>query len=137
LQYTGNFDLAKFELLKSVYPLILVSTVISALAQIALKAGMASSSVQRAIATGAQVSSLFDIAFNPFVMVGLFLYFSSAAVWLLVLSRVQVSFAYPFVALGVALTALLGRFFFNDTFSAAKIVGTLLIMSGVIVMSRA
>ena len=101
MQFVGNFDLAKFELLKSVYPLILVSTAISALAQIALKAGMASSSVQRAIAAGVQVSSLFDIAFNPFVMVGLFLYFSSAAVWLLVLSRVQVSFAYPFVALGV------------------------------------
>lgn len=121
---------------KSVYLLILLSVAISAFAQIALKAGMASASVQRALAGGAKIATLFDIAFNPFVMLGLFLYFSSAAVWLLVLARVQVSFAYPFVALGFVLTALLGRFFFQDTFSAAKIIGTMLIMVGVIVLAR-
>lgn len=121
---------------KSVYPLILLSVVISAFAQIALKAGMASASVQRALTAGTKLTTLFDIAFNPFVMLGLFLYFSSAAVWLLVLARVQVSFAYPFVALGFVLTALLGRFFFQDSFSAAKIIGTLLIMVGVVVLAR-
>jgi multidrug transporter EmrE-like cation transporter len=122
---------------KSVYPLILLSVAISAFAQIALKAGMASASVQRALAGGLRFAALFDVAFNPFVMLGLFLYFSSAAVWLFVLAKVQVSFAYPFVALGFVLTALLGRLFFQDTFSAAKIVGTLLIMGGVVVMARA
>jgi multidrug transporter EmrE-like cation transporter len=122
---------------KSVYPLILLSVAISAFAQIALKAGMASASVQRAIAEGTPVAMLLGIGLNPFVLFGLFLYFSSAAVWLFVLSRVQVSFAYPFVALGFVLTALLGRFFFNDSFSAAKIAGTLLIMAGVVVMARA
>jgi len=121
---------------KSVYPLILLSVAISAFAQIALKAGMGSSAVQRALTDGTRISALFDIAFNPFVLLGLFLYFSSAAVWLLVLARVEVSFAYPFVALGFVLTALLGRFFFHDTFSAAKIVGTLLIMAGVVVLAR-
>ncbi len=124
-------------MVKSVYPLIALSVAISAFAQIALKAGMGSASVQRALAGATRVGTLVDIAFNPFVMLGLFLYFASAAVWLLVLSKVQVSFAYPFVALGFVLTALLGRFFFNDTFSAAKIAGTLLIMGGVIVMARA
>ncbi|MBN8832233.1 MAG: EamA family transporter [Sphingomonadales bacterium] len=123
--------------MKSIYPLILLSVAISAFAQIALKAGMASASVQRAIADGTPVTMLLGIALNPFVLFGLFLYFSSAAVWLFVLSRVQVSFAYPFVALGFVLTALFGRFFFQDTFSTAKIAGTLLIMAGVVVMARA
>lgn len=122
--------------MKSVYPLILLSVAISALAQIALKAGMASASVQRALADGARLSTVFDVAFNPFVMLGLFLYFSSAAVWLLVLSKVQVSFAYPFVALGFVLTSLLGRLVFHDTFSAGKIAGTLLIIVGVVVLAR-
>jgi multidrug transporter EmrE-like cation transporter len=31
---------------------------------------------------------------------------------------------------------VLGRLVFNDTFSAAKVIGTLLIMSGVVVMAR-
>lgn len=129
--------MSKIDLAKSVYPLILTSVAISAFAQIALKAGMASPAIQRAIAGGgSKVGMIFEIALNPFVALGLFLYFSSAAVWLLVLSKVQVSFAYPFVALGFVLTALLGRLFFHDTFSVAKIIGTLLIVGGVIVMAR-
>ena len=119
------------------YPLIFTSVAISALAQIALKAGMASPSVQRAIhGDGSRAGLVLEIMFNPFVAVGLFFYASSAAVWLLVLARVQVSFAYPFVALGFVLTALLGRMAFHDTFSAGKIIGTLLIFAGVIVMGR-
>jgi multidrug transporter EmrE-like cation transporter len=97
---------------------------------------MASESVQRALAAGPGVPMLLGIAFSPFVMLGLFLYFASAAVWLLVLSRVEVSFAYPFVALGFVLTAVLGRLFFHDTISLAKVAGTLLIMAGVVVLAR-
>ena len=91
---------------KSVYPLILLSVAISAFAQIALKAGMGSQAVQRALANGMRVSTLVDVTFNPFV------------------------------ALGFLLTALLGRFFFHDSFSAGKIIGTLLIMAGVVVLAR-
>lgn len=122
---------------KSVYPLILLSVAISAFAQIALKVGMGSPAVQRALAGGgSRVATVLDIAFNPFVILGLALYFGSAAVWLLVLSKVEVSFAYPFVALGFVLTAVLGRLVLHDSFSAAKIIGTLLIMVGVIVLAR-
>ncbi|HWW65933.1 MAG TPA: EamA family transporter [Sphingomonadaceae bacterium] len=122
---------------KSVYPLILLSVAISACAQIALKAGMGSPAVQRALTGGgSRIAALFDVALNPFVILGLALYFGSAAVWLLVLSKVEVSFAYPFVALGFVMTALLGRLLFHDSFSAAKIIGTLLIMAGVVVLAR-
>ncbi|ANI17021.1 MULTISPECIES: hypothetical protein [Pseudomonas] len=129
--------MSKLGLLKNVYALILISVAISAFAQVSLKAGMASPSVQKALAEGGErLSILLAVALNPLVLLGLFLYFGSAAVWLLVLSKVQVSFAYPFVALGFVLTALLGRFFFNDTFSAAKVIGTLLIVSGVVVLAN-
>lgn len=121
---------------KGVYPLILLSVTISAFAQVALKAGMSSASVQRVIGEGAPGTVLVGIALNPLVIFGLLLYFGSAAVWLFVLAKVEVSFAYPFVALGFVLTALLGRFIFNDAFSAAKIIGTLLIAAGVVVLAR-
>lgn len=127
----------KFDFLKSIYPLILLSVAIAAFAQVALKAGMSSPSVQQAIEEGGlRASALLQISANPYIILGLFLYFSSAAVWLFVLARVQVSFAYPFVALGFILTALLGKFAFNDTFSVPKIVGSLLVVAGVLVMAR-
>lgn len=121
---------------RAVLLLIMLSVTISAVAQIALKAGMSDASIQRALAMGPSLSLLAGVALNPFVLAGLTLYFCGAIVWLMVLAKVQVSTAYPFVALGFVITALLGRFFFGDTFSFAKIAGTLLIGAGVVVLAR-
>lgn len=122
--------------MKAILPLILASVTLSALAQIALKLGMSSPQVQRAMASGDASAMLFGIGLNPMVLLGLTVYFASAIVWLFVLSKVEVSFAYPFVALGFVFTAILGRIVFGDGFSAAKIGGTLLIIAGVLVLAR-
>ena len=122
--------------MKSIYPLILLSVTISALAQVTLKAGMASREMQLQLAGGLRFEALLQVLLNPFVILGLGLYFGSAAIWLLVLSRAQLSMAYPFMALGFVLTAILGRLFFHDSLTLPKIGGTLLIVSGVLVLSR-
>jgi multidrug transporter EmrE-like cation transporter len=121
---------------KQLHFLIIFSVVLSALAQIALKAGVNSASIEQGLARGLP-DLLLDLVSSPFVLFGLFLYFGSAAVWLIVLSKVDVSFAYPFVALGIVLTALLGRMFFGDPFNAAKLLGTFLIVAGVAVLAKA
>jgi len=118
--------------------LITLSVMLSAAAQIALKGGMMSAAVQRAMATGGgALAQVTHILFNPLVLLGLFFYGASAAIWLLVLARIPVSTAYPFVAVAIVLTSLLGRLIYNDPFSPAKIVATLLIVGGVAVMARA
>ena len=118
------------------FPLILASVALSALAQIALKYGMSSLTVQKSIKTGLPVDMVINIASSPMVMLGIGLYFGSMLIWLFVLSKVDVSYAYPFVALGFVFTALLGRWVFHDEFSVSKIIGTLLIVCGVVVMAR-
>ena len=118
------------------FPLILASVTLSALAQIALKYGMSSLTVQKSIKTGLPVDMVINIASSPMVMLGIGLYFGSMLIWLFVLSKVDVSYAYPFVALGFVFTALLGRWVFHDEFSVSKIIGTLLIVCGVVVMAR-
>ena len=121
----------------NIYLLITLSVVLSAGAQIALKAGMMAPAVQQSIGRDAAIRQVFTILFTPLVTAGLFLYVASAAVWLLVLARVPVSTAYPFVAVAIVLTAILGRIVFADPFSIAKIVASLLIVSGVVVMAKA
>lgn len=116
--------------------LILLSVTITACAQLVLKAGMAGASVQRAIAAGPGWRMLLAIALDPLVIGGLTLYFVAAAVWLFVLSKVEVSLAYPFVALGFVLTAVFGRLMFHETLSPARIAGTLLICGGVALLAR-
>ena len=121
----------------NIHALILLSILLSAAAQIALKAGMTSPGVQRSMAGGSAIGQVIGIVLNPLVALGLFMYVAAAGVWLLVLARVPVSTAYPFVALAIVLTSIMGRIVFNDPFSAAKIAGSLLIVCGVVVLAKA
>lgn len=116
--------------------LILLSVTITACAQLVLKAGMAGAAVQRAIAAGPGMRMAFAIALDPLVIGGLTLYFLAAAVWLFVLSRVDVSLAYPFVALGFVITAVFGRLLFHEALSPTRIAGTLLVCAGVALLAR-
>jgi multidrug transporter EmrE-like cation transporter len=73
---------------------------------------------------------------NVWVIAGLALYFSAAVVWLFALARIEVSMAYPFVGLGFILTMILGKFLMGDAVTAARLVGTLLISIGVVLVAR-
>jgi multidrug transporter EmrE-like cation transporter len=121
---------------RAAFGLILLSVTITAIAQLVLKAGMAGASVQRAIASGPGMRMFWGIALDPLVVGGLTLYFVAAAVWLFVLSKVEVSLAYPFVALGFVLTAVFGRLLFHESLSPTRIAGTLLICGGVALLAR-
>ena len=116
--------------------LILLSVTITACAQIVLKAGMGGASVQRAIAAGPGMRMVLAIALDPLVVGGLVLYFVAAAVWLFVLSQVEVSLAYPFVALGFVLTAVAGHLLFHEALSPTRIAGILLVCGGVALLAR-
>ena len=116
--------------------LILMSVLLSAIAQITLKMGMSSPIIQQAIASASNVAVFQSIATNLYVSGGLTLYFASAAVWLFVLAKVDVSFAYPFVGLGFIATMLLAYFINGEMLSTTKIVGTLCIAIGVAIVAQ-
>ncbi len=116
--------------------LILSSVLLSAVAQILLKIGMSVPSVQHAISVDSFSQVVYSIATSFYVLLGLGLYFASAAVWLFVLAKVDVSFAYPFVGLGFVVTMLLAFFINGEVLSTTKIVGTLCIALGVAIMAQ-
>lgn len=121
---------------KAIYLLIGLSVSLSAIAQVFLKHGATGASAKPQSDSGNVIGVILAYALNPFVIFGLFVYFLSAAVWLLVLAKVPLSTAYPFVSLGFVLTAVMGRLVFHDTFSVTKVVGTLVIVVGVVIMGR-
>lgn len=116
--------------------LILCSVLLSSIAQIVLKTGMSNPHVLSAVQSGLGLDMLTAICTNLFVIGGLTLYFASAAVWLLVLARVDVSFAYPFVGLGFVVTMLLAFFINGEVLTTAKVVGTLCIALGVAILAQ-
>lgn len=61
----------------------------------------------------------------------------SVVVWILALSRVQVSIAYPLLSMGYVVNAVAAWYFFNEAFNASKVLGIGVIILGVILISRA
>ena len=120
----------------TVFLLILMSVLLSAIAKITLKMGMSSPIIQQAIASASNLAVFESIATNLYVLGGLTLYFASAAVWLFVLAKVDVSFAYPFVGLGFIATMLLAYFINGEVLSTTKIIGTLCIAIGVAIVAQ-
>lgn len=117
--------------------LILVSVALSALAQVAFKTGMMQPAVQAALPSLADDwRGYLAIARNFYVLFGLACYAASAALWLLVLARVNLSVAYPFVGLGFILTMAAGAFLFREPVTGMRIAGTLLVCAGVILVGR-
>ena len=116
--------------------LIMCSVLLSSIAQIVLKMGMSNPAVLSAIQSASALQSIKAIAKNIYIIGGLGLYFASAAVWLLVLAKVDVSFAYPFVVLGFVVTMLLAFFISGEALTSAKIAGTLCIAIGVAIMAQ-
>jgi drug/metabolite transporter (DMT)-like permease len=68
-------------------------------------------------------------------VLGLLTFGLSAATWLLVLAKVPVSQAYPFVALGIVLTAAGGFLFMGETLSPWRLAGIAAIAVGVVVVA--
>ncbi len=119
-----------------VFALIILSVALSAMAQIALKAGMSSHSVAYAMKLGTPLETAIQIAINPWVIGGLGLYFTGAMVWLVVLAKVDVSMAYPFVGLGFILTMIMANLLIGEEITTSRLAGTILIVLGVAVISR-
>jgi multidrug transporter EmrE-like cation transporter len=118
--------------------LVLISVLLSSSAQILLKTGMSGPSVQAAMAHRSGLRDMvMAIALNPSVLLGLTAFGLSAIVWLLVLARIDVSQAYPCVAFGIVLTVAAGIVFLREPIHPTRIMGLIVIVSGVILMARA
>lgn len=114
---------------------IFISVFLAVVGQLLLKTGML-----RVGKFSFNISTLVHqytrILLNPFVIAGLFAFFISMLVWLYVLSRMELSFAYPFVALNYVLILLGSYFLFKETITLHKMIGVVVIVIGVYLISR-
>jgi drug/metabolite transporter (DMT)-like permease len=69
------------------------------------------------------------------VVLGFALVFGGALFWLGVISRVNLSFAYPLLALNYVLILVPSRFVLGETITPSKIIGAVIVVVGVIVIT--
>ena len=114
---------------------IFVSIVLAVVGQLLLKVGMLRVG-KFSFGISNLVHQYTRILLNPFVIAGLFAFFISMLIWLYVLSRMELSFAYPFVALNYVLILFGSYFLFKETITPLKIVGVTVIVIGVYLVAR-
>jgi drug/metabolite transporter (DMT)-like permease len=116
-------------------PLILFGVTLNAVAQLLLKKGMMSIG-QFSFSRAELFAIVPSIAFSPFILAGVASYGIGVVIWMLVLSRVDVSAAYPFLSLGYIVAAICAWVFFAEHISLMRIFGIALTCIGVIFISQ-
>ena len=115
--------------------LILLTITLSAFAQLVLKLGVAKPSMANALESGV-VDAMLTAMMSPLILIGLTMYGVAAAMWLWVLSKVDLSVAYPFVGVSFLITMGFGAFILNENVTFIRIVGTILIAGGCVLVGH-
>lgn len=113
--------------------LLLVGVVLGVLAQFSLKKGM-----DRAAIAHFRQHSLFvlirKVFWNRFVLLGSACYAVSLLLWLVILSKLELSYAYPMISSGYFFVVLGSRFIFKEKVSWQRWLSILVIMLGVVLV---
>jgi multidrug transporter EmrE-like cation transporter len=117
------------------FSLLLTGVLLNAGAQLLLKAGTNrigefAFSVENIVPIGMRVAT------SPPILAGLACYGVSVVVWILALSRVPVSVAYPLLSIGYIVNAVAAWYLFGESLGAQKLVGIAFIIAGVWLVAR-
>jgi multidrug transporter EmrE-like cation transporter len=117
------------------FGLVLFGVMLNAVAQLLLKAGARNVghfafTWDNALPIGTQMLTSLPI------LAGLACYVTSVVVWIMALSRVEVSMAYPMLSIGYLINALLAWWLFGEAVTPQRIAGITIIIIGVVVVAR-
>ncbi len=115
--------------------LLLISVCSATIGQICFKKGVFVTG--EITLKGSVIGELFKVIFNPFIFSGLILYVVSTILWLIALSKTNLSFVYPFAALVFVLVMLSARFVFLEPVPLLRYVGIAMISVGFLLSSVA
>jgi len=111
-----------------------MSVSLNATAQLLMRAGMKQIG-EVAFSPAAVLKTLPSMALNFYLWGAMFAYAVSVVSWMVVLSRVEVSFAYAFLSLGFVMVTAFGFFVFNEHVTPLRCAGIVLVCVGVFLIS--
>jgi multidrug transporter EmrE-like cation transporter len=117
------------------FALILTGVMLNAAAQLLLKAGVQPLGVL-SVGLHNLIPTTMKVLMQWPIIAGLACYVISVGVWIVGLSRVEVSLAYPMLSMGYVVNALAAWWLFGEALGPMRWAGMMLILAGVLVMSR-
>ena len=73
---------------------------------------------------------------TPWILSSIIATFMAGVCWLLVLTQLEISYAYPFMSLIYIIVLVGGVFIFGDEINFYKIVGTTIVLAGIVVIAK-
>jgi drug/metabolite transporter (DMT)-like permease len=122
------------KMLMTLLPLF-VATVLGVAGQLLLKQGMSQMGALQ-LSVSAVPSLLWRMATSPYVVGGLLVYGTGTFFWLIFISRVPLSYSYPFISLGIVLGLCSAWAIFHESIPPMRWFGMLVICLGVFFVSR-
>lgn len=116
-------------------PFILFTVLTNAAAQLMLKQGMLSLGPLETLSENIIVKVL-QIVFQPWVFAGLVTFVISMGSHLYVLSKVELSFAYPFLSLAYVAVAVFAYLIFKEDLNTWRIAGIAFICVGTVLIAQ-
>lgn len=86
------------------------------------------------INTPEKILYLFHLLINPWIISAFFAAFLAALSWIIAMTKLELSYAYPFMSLSFVLVLIFSAFFLHEPISIIKIVSVTLIVFGVILL---
>jgi len=114
--------------------LILTSVLLNAIAQVLMRKGMLR--IGEVTFTSSLVKTLSQMMTSTFLWLAISCYVMSAFIWMTVLSRVELSFAYAFSSLGYVLVMVMSAFILKEHISAMRIIGIGIVCFGIVLVAR-
>jgi len=81
-------------------------------------------------------SNIVTLLLKPWVISGFAAAFAASLCWMAAISRMPLSKAYPYMAVNFVLVAIMAAWLFQEQLDGYKIAGTLIVIIGVLVISR-
>ena len=117
------------------FALVLFGVLLNAAAQLLLKAG--TNSIGHFEFSSANLVPIgWKVATQPYILGGLMCYAISVVVWIMALSRVEVSIAYPMLSIGYVVNAIAAYLLFGEAVGIQRLVGIGIIVVGVYIVAR-
>lgn len=113
--------------------LILSSVALNAAGQLLMRKGML---VVGEIDVLQITDNILKMLLNLWLWASMICYAVSILLWMVVLSKVEVSYAYSFSSVAYILVAVSGYLWFNESLSAVRVLGIIIICFGVCLISR-
>jgi drug/metabolite transporter (DMT)-like permease len=124
---------SRFDLLGHFY--ILATLAFTVYGQLVLKWQIGGAGPMPADVAG-KLAFLFRQFLNPWIVSGFASAFIASLAWMAAMTRFELNYAYPFMSLAFIIVMVFSVLFLGEGVTAARVIGTLMVMAGLFVVAR-